>query len=90
MINWVYVFINAFWIVGLAILVATVSFHYWQAAQEKRPFAAQLNQAFHQRTVWIGFVLITIGLAGSSNLLWESIVWGVMALLALFNLIQPD
>ena len=86
-INWFSVFINSFWILGLAVLLASFSFHYWQAEEEKRPLRAQLDSPSFLITFWSGLILIGIGLAGTSGQIWETGIWTFFALLCLYNLI---
>jgi hypothetical protein len=86
-INWFSVFINALWIIGLAVLLASFSYHYWLAAEEKRPLKVQLNQPPFQKTLWLGFLLITFGLIGTSQRPWETVIWTFFALYSVYNLI---
>ena len=83
MINWQSVIFNSFWILGLALLLAALSFHYWEASQTKRQLRAQLGRPEFLRFFWLGMALVCIGLAGTSEQLWELAVWGALALLAL-------
>lgn len=85
-INWFSVFINLFWILGLAVLLASFSYHYWLAGEEKRPLKVQLNQPAFQKAFWFGTLLISIGLAGTSQRLWEIGIWTIFALICLYNL----
>lgn len=75
MIDWRSLIFNAFWIVGLAVLLAGISYHYWEASQERRPLREQLNQLSFSRVFWISFILISVGLAGTSQRLWETAIW---------------
>ncbi len=86
-INWFSVFINSFWILGLAVLLASFSYHYWQAGEEKRPLKAQLDSPSFLAAFWSGFILIGIGLAGTSGQIWETSIWTFFTLLCLYNLI---
>jgi len=85
-INWFSVFINLFWILGLAVILASFSFHYWLAGEEKRPLKAQFNQPAFQKPFWVGILLISIGLAGTSEQLWEIGIWTIFALICMYNL----
>jgi hypothetical protein len=87
-INWYSVFINSFWIVGLSLLLAAVSYHYWLAQTLKRPLRQQLNQPSFNKVFWISFGLVSIGLLGTSQQTWEMIIWGFFTLYCLFNLAQ--
>lgn len=86
-INWFSIFINLFWILGLAVILASFSYHYWLAGEEKRPLKVQLNQPSFQKPFWVGILLISIGLAGTSERTWEIGIWTIFALICLYNLI---
>ena len=86
MINWQSVIFNSLWILGLAVLLAAFSYHYWVASVSKRPLREQLRQPNFLRLLWVALLLVCLGLVGTSQQTWEMIVWGVMALLALVNI----
>ncbi|MBK8986050.1 MAG: hypothetical protein IPM39_08210 [Chloroflexi bacterium] len=86
MINWFSVFINSFWIVGLALLLAAFSYHYWLAGDSQRPLRTQLDAPSFLKPFWLGMALVGIGLAGTSQPLWETGIWTFFALLSLYNL----
>ncbi len=88
MINWLSILINSFWILGLAILLAAFSYHYWQASLKNQQLRVQLNQASFLRSFWFGLTLISIGLAGTSATTWETIIWVGFTLLNLVNLVR--
>jgi hypothetical protein len=83
MINWQSVILNSFWIVGLAIILAAFSYHYWLAGQENRNLRLQLNEPGFLKPTWLGLIFIGIGLIGTSRELWEMILWGVLTLIAI-------
>ncbi len=85
-IDWYSVFINLFWILGLAILLASFSYHYWLAGEEERPLKVQLNETSFQKTLWFSIFLISIGLAGTSERYWEIAIWTIFALICVVNL----
>ena len=74
-IDWLSLIFNASWIIGLALLLAAFSYHYWEAGQERRPLREQLSQPSFSRLFWISFTFITVGLAGTSQRLWETAIW---------------
>ena len=86
MINWQSVIFNSFWILGLAILLAAFSYHYWEATQNGRSLRAQLGQPAFLRFFWLAIFLVSIGLIGTSQQLWEMAIWGGLALFALFSI----
>ncbi len=87
MINWQSVIFNSFWIVGLATLLAALSYNIWQAEQDGLQLRRQLNGLSFQRALWLSIMLITIGLAGTSQATWETILWSVLSLIAFASLL---
>ena len=88
MIDWYSVFINSFWIIGLSVLLAGFSYHYWLAKETERSVKEQLNQHSFQTIFWISSILVSIGLAGTSQQWWETAVWILVILMSLLNLYQ--
>ena len=87
MINWQSVIFNSFWIFGLATLLAAFSYSYWLAEQEGHRLRRKLGGISFQRALWLSLALIGIGLAGTSQLIWETVIWAVLAILALLFLL---
>jgi len=87
-IDWTNLLFNSFWIVGLAILVAVFSYHYWLAGFEGTGLKEQLNQPSFHRFYWISFTFTGIGLAGTSQRIWEAAVWILFTLLSVVNVIK--
>lgn len=87
-INWQSVIVNSFWIMGLAILLAAFSYHYWAANEEKRRLRNQLSQPAFQQWYWLGFVFIGIGLIGTSQKTWEMAIWAIFTLFSIVNLFK--
>lgn len=88
MIDWQSVFFNGFWILGLAILLAAVSYYSWKARVEKRRVRARLNDPPFLRLFWLSFSFIGIGLAGTSSRWWETGLWVVFTLLSFIYFIR--
>jgi len=84
MIDWQSVIFNSFWILGLAIMLAAFSYHYWLAGQERRQLRLQLSQRGFLQPIWFGLFLIGIGLIGTSQKSWEMVIWSAVTLIALF------
>lgn len=89
-IDWYSVIVNSFWILGLAILLAAFSYHYWLAQAESRSLKEQLNQSSFPRFFWISFVFVGIGLAGTSQRTWETVIWILFTLISLVNVVLFD
>ena len=83
--DWLSLFFNVFWIFGAAVLLAATSYHHWLAQQKNRSLREQLNEPSYTRLFWISFVLICIGLAGTSTRVWETAVWIIFVLVSLVN-----
>lgn len=88
MINWSSLIFNSFWILGLAILLASFSYTHWLAMAERQPLATLLKQRPFQLSFWLSFTLIGLGLIGTSTPIWEIGIWILFTLLSLFNLVR--
>lgn len=88
MIDWLSVLFNSFWILGLSLLVAALSYHYWLARETERRLRTQFNQPSFLRVFWTSLALIGIGLAGTSQTTWETAVWILFIILSIINAIQ--
>lgn len=87
MIDWQSVLFNGSWILGSAVILAALSYHYWVAAREKHRLRLQLNSPAFLRPFWLGLVFIGIGLAGTSSRVWEIALWIAFTILSFVNLI---
>lgn len=70
---------NSLWILGLAALLATLSWSHWIASVEDARFRAVLRRPQIQRAIDGGLALFCIGLAATSRTWWERILWGLLA-----------
>lgn len=78
---------NSLWIVGLALLLATGSYHYDRAQQERSTFREQARSRSFVVAAWISATLVALGLAGTSARLWEAAIWIVLAFMSLANVL---
>jgi small-conductance mechanosensitive channel len=85
-IDWVALLFHSAWILGLAIILAVFSYHHWQARQENRSLPEQLRTPAFTIPTQFGLALIVIGLAGTSQTTWETIIWIIILLIILLNL----
>ncbi len=69
-------------------MLASFSYHYWIAGETNRKLRLQLNEPGFLRVFWFAMILICIGLAGTSQRMWEIVLWGVLALFSLINVIR--
>ncbi len=88
MINWQSVIFNSFWILGLSVLLAAISFQHWTASQNERSLRQQLGEPGFLRFFWLAVLLFAIGLAGTSQELYERILWICLAVAALLYFLR--
>lgn len=76
MITWSSVLWNSFWIVGLALLLATFSYNSWlrATAQAEHGAAPQLSPIYNV----VGVILVAIGLIATSRTWLERGLWVVL------------
>lgn len=86
-IDWISIFFNSFWILGLALLLAALSYQQWQAQQTQTRLRERLNDPLFIRAFWLGFILISIGLAGTSGRTWETAIWSIFIIIGLINMV---
>ena len=81
MIDWFQLLTNAIWILGLAVLLAGLSYASYQAAGAKRSFRRQLQMPGFNLVSSLGLLLFCVGLAATGNQSWwKSVVWSLLAL----------
>jgi hypothetical protein len=89
MINWLSVVANSFWVVGLAVILAALSYYYWLADQLGHSLREEFGRPRFQRLLVLGLLLVGIGLALTSNDLWQILPAAVLIIgcvVALFAL----
>ena len=72
---------NSLWILGLAVLLAALSWAYWAANVERIRFRAALGRPRLRQVVDLGLILFCAGLAVTGRAWWERVLWGLMAAL---------
>ncbi len=82
------VVLNSFWIIGLALILAALSYHRYLAIIWKRSLREQLGQASFQLVFLAGAALVGLGLAGTAAALWETIVWAILTAVAILEAIR--
>ena len=80
MIDWYNLVMNSFWILACAIALAMLSYASWEASALKVKFLARLKQPQYQIILNIAGLLFCIGLAGTSDVVWQQILWGLLGL----------
>jgi hypothetical protein len=71
MIDWLSVVAHGFWIAGLALILAALSYHYWLAEQTGHSLREQFGGVSFQRVFVIGLLLVGMGLSGVSRQPWQ-------------------
>ena len=81
MINWYGVFSDAFWVIGAAIVLATISWSLYAASISSKGWRAQLSSPEATLSISLGMMLIMLGFGFQpSSRLWISGLWLVLAL----------
>jgi hypothetical protein len=91
MIDWLSVVASSLLIIGLGVILAALSYYYWLAEQDGRPFREELNSPPLQTVFLAGMLLTGVSLALMSDGLWPTlaaaglIVCCVVALISLWR-----
>jgi hypothetical protein len=78
-IDWASVAANAVWIVGLAVILATLSHADWARHCEGVRWRAVLGRITYRSLLNGGMVLVCLGLLGGGQGLLERVLWGLAA-----------
>ncbi len=82
MIDWYGVFHNALWVLGLAIVLASLSYSDWRrrTSEPRISFRAMLGDPGFQTTFSVGMVLFCAGIALGGAVWWQTLGWALLAL----------
>ena len=80
MIDWYNLLMNVLWIIAAALALAALSYANWQASVKKEKFRTVVGQPGVQTVLNIAGILFSAGLAGTSDILWQRILWIVLAI----------
>jgi hypothetical protein len=72
---------SVLWVLGLAIVLSTLSYAHWLAREHALRFRAVLASSPVQITCGLGLVLVSMGLFFSSRSIGERICWALFVLL---------
>ena len=86
MIDWFNLIANSLWILGCAIALATVSYASWEASTFQQKFRERLRKIQFQVALNLAGFLFCLGLAGTSQPVWQIVLWLVMAILFLVQI----
>jgi hypothetical protein len=84
MIDWVSLTLNAFWVVGLTVSLASMGFLEWNAVwghASLRRAAGQLPRA--RLFLSLGIMLASLGAGTLREPWWDRVAWGVLLLTSL-------
>ena len=70
---------GSLWVLGLAIILATLSWADWEAKSSRIRFREVLSRSHIQRAIDFGLALFCSGLAVASSRLWERVIWCLLA-----------
>ncbi len=87
MIDWQSVVSNAFWIFGLAVILAGLSYYYWLSEQLGRPLGEVLSKPPFLIVVMGGLLLVGIGLTLTADSLWQTIPAAALIVASLAGLL---
>jgi hypothetical protein len=79
MIDWINVAFNALWIVGLSVALAALSYASWEAGMLREKMAVRLRRPAYQVALAAAGLLFCLGLAGTADALWKSLLWLALA-----------
>ena len=79
MINIWAILANSLWILGVAFLLAIVSWAYWAANTQGDRFRTVMNLPRIQQALSGAAFLFCAGLAATSRTWWEQLLWGLLA-----------
>jgi hypothetical protein len=86
MIDWLNFAANALWICALALALAVLSFASWEAKVGGERLRAVLSRPRWEFTLNLAGALFCLGLAATSDKIWELALWLVLAGLYLFQI----
>lgn len=87
MIDWYHLLTNAIWILGCAVVLATISYTSWEASVHHSSFKEFVRQYKIQLSLSVGGAFFAIGLAGTTQILWQQILWAIISLGFLIQII---
>ena len=85
MIDWFNLILNACWIFGCAIALAALSYASWKASTQGNKFRVCVGTPHIQTALKFGGFLFCVGLTGTSEVLWQRILWIVLSIGFLFQ-----
>ena len=88
MIDWTSLFVNALWMIAIALALAALSFASWQAARQGQRLRIILSRASYSRIFDLAGILFCISGLFSAPATWLKLVWLALGLGFLFNFLN--
>jgi hypothetical protein len=86
MIDWVNLCFNALWVLGAAVILAALSFFYYEAQRRGERLRARLAAPGFQAWLSVGLALISLSLALIGPRWWERVLWGLLCAMSAWQL----
>jgi hypothetical protein len=83
--SWKSVFLSFSWILGLAVILAVLSYYLFLTHRQKLRWKEIISQEVFRKAIHLGLILVTIGLAGSIQNLYLIGFFGVSAFLLMVS-----
>jgi hypothetical protein len=71
---------NSFWILGCAVVLATISYASWEASATGNKFRSCVTKHQSQIALNLGGLLFCIGLVGTTDVVWQQILWALLGI----------
>jgi hypothetical protein len=85
-IDWYNLAANALWIIALALALTVLSFASWEARVSGERLRVALSRPRWEFTLNLAGAMFCLGLAATSDRIWERALWLVLAGLYLFQI----
>ena len=80
MIDWLNLVMNILWILGCSIILASISYASWDASSKNEKIRNILKKYHIQISINLGGFLFCAGLAGTTDVLWQRIIWIILGI----------
>ncbi len=87
MIDWFNLGANALWVMGCAVVLATLSYTSWEANLSRHKLAERLKQRSTLLSLNLGGLLICLGAALTRGEWWWIVLWGLTGLAFLIQVV---
>ncbi len=80
LIDWRMVGFASLWIIGLAMILTVLGFADYHARTKGDRIRDELRKPSYPIWINLGLTLFCLGLLGSSDAMWQAILWGLLAI----------